>query len=272
MEDMAHPNRLKPDRAGARSSRAGFTLLEILMVVAVIILLVGLLLPALSSARESARSLVCSSNLRTVTAEFGMFADGSAPNGRGESEALGGRRFRINDFQESLYGLDEFWDLGSRETGKVAGDAGVMLCPTGAATLTKRQGYPCGGAAMAPIEGVSVALNMRLYRAVTEFKGKPVLAPAAATFVRTDVLQHPYVPLVLDVDGAEAVRRTLEPFYTAPGIAAGADDPYADSRYWLGANRHRRKINVGFVGGQVLSSTDPAKERWDWEYQGEVGR
>jgi prepilin-type N-terminal cleavage/methylation domain-containing protein len=42
----------------------GFTLLEMLLVVALIVLAVAMLLPALSGARVAARSLVCKSNLR----------------------------------------------------------------------------------------------------------------------------------------------------------------------------------------------------------------
>lgn len=51
--------------AGA-SSRRGFTLVELLVVVAVIALLMGLLLPALSKARESGRELKCAANIRNV--------------------------------------------------------------------------------------------------------------------------------------------------------------------------------------------------------------
>lgn len=42
----------------------GFTLIELLVVIAIIALLVSLLLPALASAREAARRVVCASNMR----------------------------------------------------------------------------------------------------------------------------------------------------------------------------------------------------------------
>ena len=49
------------------SRRPGFTLVELLVVIAIIGALVGLLLPAVQAAREAARRAACSSNLRQLT-------------------------------------------------------------------------------------------------------------------------------------------------------------------------------------------------------------
>lgn len=46
--------------------RPGFTLIEMLVVIAIIGLLIGLLLPAIASARAAARSMQCQSNLRQL--------------------------------------------------------------------------------------------------------------------------------------------------------------------------------------------------------------
>lgn len=59
--------------------RAGFTLVELLVVIGVVSVLIALLLPALSKARELARQLVCSNTLR----QFQMCSEMYANDNRG---------------------------------------------------------------------------------------------------------------------------------------------------------------------------------------------
>jgi prepilin-type N-terminal cleavage/methylation domain-containing protein/prepilin-type processing-associated H-X9-DG protein len=65
------------------TSRPGFTLIELLVVISIIALLIGLLLPALSGAREAARTTACASKQKQLVLAFTTYASdyGTLPPG-----------------------------------------------------------------------------------------------------------------------------------------------------------------------------------------------
>ncbi len=78
-------------RARMDDSRQGITLIEILVVIAIIAVVVGLLIPAVQSSREAARRASCISNLRQIGIAMAGYESSSSVLPAGVSEDAGGQ-------------------------------------------------------------------------------------------------------------------------------------------------------------------------------------
>jgi len=102
-----------------QAARRGFTLIELLVVISIIAILMALVLPAIQSAREAARSTQCKNNLRQIG--IGLYA--FSENDRYDRICSGAFDF-VRDGDPTKFG----WvaDIVSLNAGK----PGNMLCPS----------------------------------------------------------------------------------------------------------------------------------------------
>lgn len=240
--------------------------MELLIVIGVLALLVAVLLPALSAGRQTANDIECRTNYRNVVQRFIEFADDSGAGLRGDSTALGADQFLLEDFQESIYQVHEFWQGPDNDIVTIRASESPLMCPAKNARLTRRAGTPCSSGAVGPQRDVSSGFNKRLDKKTRYVMKRPF---PSTSVLSSKVLTNPDVPLVFDIDGEAAVKRNLVPYYSAPALTYDdKKDIYESGEAWFPAMRHRGRMNVGFIGGHVLSTSDPTSEPWSrWEYQ-----
>ena len=135
------------DNRRFRSPRAGFTLVELLVVIGIIALLISILLPSLNSARKAASSVKCLSNLRQMGILTQMYANaykGSLPPAE---------YHRRNDKGDAGSDVAVTWGALLAEQLRIGTGVAIGVTandPTGADANKQRQMFICPDAVTRP--------------------------------------------------------------------------------------------------------------------------
>jgi len=163
-----HPGTIRAATAGGRVPvpLGGFTLVELLVVVAVIALLAGLLLPAVGRARLKAQGLQCLNHHRQLTLAWLNYSQDHADRIPAASAAYGGVQEPIPAWMEGSLDLEpgnrSNWDVtrdihASPLWPYCGGSAAIFRCPADASRVIPAEG-PMSGRPVPRVRSMAMSL------------------------------------------------------------------------------------------------------------------
>ncbi len=243
-----------------------FTLVELLVVIAVIAILAALLLPALSLAKQSARNINCESNLKQLQLCWQLYADDYAgvfvPNDWIDTESTTNivtTNGTITVNTSSFY-MQTSWCSGDAQTDTNTASiqsgllfayntcAAIYHCPSDASTIVDANGNPLP------------QLRTRSYNMSQSVNGYPLLLNPTSGY-QVDTLQPcfanfsaitnpPPSQLFVFLDENEVTLQDAQFGYPMANIGYGT--------WWdMPSNRHNQGANFSFADGHV--------EHWKWQ-------
>jgi len=233
----------RPFRANMVQRVFAFTLVELLVVIGIIALLISVLLPAMSRARESAKAIACGSNLRQIGAAIYMYGN--------ENKGL----LPVGCLAINSSGGNLVWDtLISRNLNRPCSSIyintdppPVLKCPND--TVPRPSPYQTAIRSYSMVEAASGTWPQRIPNGVASDSFYPATDPNFnkyfRTFKFTDIRQSSKVLMV-----AEAFGVITNPNMAGHATGALVQNPNGQLTGYAGM-AHYKRWNYLFVDGHV---------------------
>ena len=225
--------------------RRGFSLVELLVVVGIIAVLIGLLMPAITAARESAKSVACLSNLRQLAIAAHAYADANKGS------------FPIAYYLRPTPEFTAYaWDFTTRKTSSgVVVEAGLLWEGKGSGKVQQCPSFDGASNTLAdPYTG---------YNYNTSYIGHGATESIVRPAKVTDVRRASGCALFGDGGYGAGANKFMRAPFANPG-----DESFTARHTGTQAYRHRGKTNVVFVDGHG----ETRGERYTETYPGEKAR
>ena len=261
------------NRKSKRRGMCGFTLIELLVVVSIIALLLSILIPSLSKAKEQARTVVCQSNLGQWGLVFNVFAGDN--NGRFMKGWDGGAATRTQVEDQWYHALKPYY-----------GDASLLLCPRARKPASEvNPGTAGGGVRIWPCSQFeawgafpdppgwavkagdcgSYGINAWVCNPPPD---TPIYPDYKAWRWRNINVKRPYdIPLLFDSLWIDAWCDVTDPVITIPEQAWILSSNNVPGMVRLCIIRHPGGINMVFLDGHVAKSGLRALWSYRWHQQ-----